>query len=212
MAPSITRAAILALALTAAAGAGAQNAPSSPPPDSPPAPVEAAPAPPATGAARTLAPNAADPSSPDEVTLAARPAVIVAGSSAWGEGFTTLKGAFDRLNEEMTKAGLKPAGRPLAVFTQTDDAGFRYEAMIPVEEGTAPNLGPDIRLGRTPEGRAVRFVHKGPYEDVDTTYETVTAYLDVKGIVVKDTFIEEYLADLTNAADPVDINIYALPR
>ena len=205
MASTIIRGAALALIL-AAAPAGAQTPPG---PAAPPAsPAQAAPA----GPARTLAPSPADPTNPDEVVLTARPTLAISGSSAWDAGFDTLKGAFARLNEELAKAGLKPAGRPLTVFTQADDAGFRYEAMIPIEEGAAPTLGADVHLARTPEGRAVRFVHKGSYDEVDTTYDTVTAFLDVKGVVVKDTFVEEYLTDLASAAEPVEINIYALPR
>lgn len=210
MASSIVRAVVLGLALGAAAQAFAQTGPA---PQSPSSPSES-PAPPAGAAGpQTLAPNSADPSSPDEVTLQARPALALSGSANWDDGFPTLKATFDRLQAELGKAGLKAAGRPLALFTQTDDAGFRFDAMIPVEEGSgAPTLSEGIRLGRTPEGAAVRFLHKGPYDDIDSTYETVTAYLDVKGVVVKDTFIEEYLNDLTNAADPVEVNIYALPK
>jgi effector-binding domain-containing protein len=42
----------------------------------------------------------------------------------------------------------------------------------------------------------LRFVHRGPYDDIDSTYETVTAYLDAKNIEVKDFFVEEYVSDL----------------
>ena len=160
-------------------------------------------------------PNQGDPANVDEVTLPAKPAAILTGKSTWEEGFANLKTSFKRIEDELTKAGIAPAGRPLAVFLQTDDTSFNYEAMIPIAqppEGRT-SLTADVRLGRTPDGRALRFAHKGPYDDIDTTYETVTAYLDAKGVVVKDAFVEEYVTDLNEASDQnLEINIFALPR
>ena len=110
---------------------------------------------------------------------------------------------------------MRPAGRPIAVFVETDDMGFRYEAMIPVEGVTSgrSSLTPEIRFGHTPEGRAYQFVHKGPYENIDSTYETITAYPDAKGIIAKDVFIEEYVTDFTDSTDDnFEINIFVQPR
>ena len=55
---------------------------------------------------------------------------------------------------------------------------------------------------RRPDGKALRFVHKEPYDEIDSTYETITAYLDAKGITVKDAFVEEYVTDLTEPTRP----------
>jgi effector-binding domain-containing protein len=165
----------------------------------------------------TLVPDAGDPVDGDEVTLPAKPAAILSGSSTWDEGFATLKKAFQRIEAELAKAGIGPAGRPVTVFTQTDDDGFRYDAMLPIDrapEDRPPNLSPDLRFGTTPSGRALRFVHRGPYDDIDSTYETVTAYLDAKNIEVKDFFVEEYVSDFTSADDDasLEINIFAIPK
>jgi effector-binding domain-containing protein len=172
-------------------------------------------APPATGSRPTLVPNAGDPVDVDEVTLPAKPVAMLSGSATWDEGFDKLKAAFGRIETELGRAGITPAGRPIAVFVQTDDNGFKFDAMIPVDRAPPdrPTLGGDVRFGTTPSGRALRFVHKGPYDDIDSTYETVTAYLDAKDIEVKDSFVEEYVTDLTSADDAsLEINIFALPK
>jgi effector-binding domain-containing protein len=163
-----------------------------------------------------LLPSPGDPVDVDEVTLPAKPSAIIAGTSTWDDGFTNLKNVFRRIEDELTRAGITPAGRPLTVFLQTDDTSFRYEAMVPV--AAAPpsrpaELPPEIRFGQTPSGRALRFVHKGPYDDIDSTYETITAYLDTKNIIAKDQFIEEYATDLTDTTDEsLEINVFALPQ
>jgi effector-binding domain-containing protein len=184
-----------------------------------PTPSIGAPAPtspPAVPDRPTLVPDAGDPVDVDEVTLPAKPAAILSGSSTWEEAFATLKKAFQRIEDELAKAGIGPAGRPVTVFTQTDDDGFRYDAMLPIDrapEDRPPNLSPDLRFGTTPSGRALRFVHRGPYDDIDSTYETVTAYLDAKNIEVKDFFVEEYVSDFTSADDAsLEINIFVLPK
>ena len=180
-----------------------------------PGQVAAQGAPPAATARPTLVPSPGDPLDVTEVTLPGKPAAVLPGESSWDEGFDNLKNAFAKIESELAKAGLRPAGRPLTVFVETDDMGFRYEAMIPVEavsEGRPP-LTPEIRFGRTPEGRAYHFVHKGPYDDIYSTYETITAYLDAKGIVAKDVFIEEYVTDFTERSDDnLEINIFVQPR
>jgi effector-binding domain-containing protein len=160
-------------------------------------------------------PTPGDPLDVAEVTLPGKPAAVLSGESTWEEGFANLKTAFAKIEAELGQAGLAPAGRPIASFVETDDAGFHYEAMIPIERAPEgrPALGADIRFGRTPEGKAYHFVHKGPYEDIDSTYETITAYLDSKGIVAKDVFIEEYVTDLTDKDDDnLEINIFVQPR
>src|ERR687897_245047 len=154
----------------------------------------AAPAPAAAGRP-TLVPTPGDPVNVDEVTLPGKPAAVLVGQSTWDDGFQNLKNAFRKIEEELTRAAIAPGGRPLTVFVETEDLGFRYEAMIPIPAAPAgrATLTPEVRFGRTPEGKALRFVHKEPYEAIDSTYETITAYLDAKGVAVKDQFVEEYV-------------------
>ncbi|HEV2558690.1 MAG TPA: GyrI-like domain-containing protein [Microvirga sp.] len=178
-------------------------------------PTAAAPAP-ALGAARpTLVPGPGDPVNVDEVTLPGKPAAVLSGQSTWEEGFQNLKNAFRKIEEELTRAGISPAGRPVTVFVETEDMGFRYDAMIPVPEAPAgqERLTPEVRYGKTPEGRHLRFVHKDAYDDIDATYETIEAYLEAKGVAVKPVFVEEYVSDLKEAKDPgLEINVFVQPE
>ena len=46
-----------------------------------------------------------------------------------------------------------------------------------------------------------------------STYETITAYLEAKNQPVKDAFLEEYVSNLDDPADPnLEINVYVQPR
>ncbi|GJE76034.1 GyrI-like domain-containing protein [Methylorubrum suomiense] len=187
-----------------------EQAPVRNPGGSDPAPI----AKPGPSALPTLVPNSGEANDVDEVTLPAKPAAILSGQTKWEDAVASLTGSFRTIEAALAKAGLKAAGRPLSVFTKTEEDGFQYEAMIPIEAAPAGGGPVDgVRFGSTPSGRALRFKHNGTYEEIDGTYETLTAYLDVKEIDVQDRFVEEYVSDLKSGSeDKLDINIYALPK
>ncbi len=184
--------------------------PTGPPPTAPP------PAGPLPQSGTTLVPPPADPSTSDEVELAPKPAAVVRGSSSWDDGYAKLTEVFAKLAADLSLAGIPVAGKPVAIFVDTDDVGFRYEALLPIEAQPATRpaaLPAEIEFGSTPSGKAIRFAHQAAYDEIDGTYEAVTAYLDSKGIEVKDAFIEEYVAFGKDAADPVlQLYIYVQPK
>lgn len=183
-----------------------------------PVPAQAGAAPAATptaSARKTLVETPGDANDVDEVSLPAKPAAILTGRAKWEEAVPSLKASFKRIEEDLAKAGIVATGRPLAVFAKTDDDGFQYDAMIPIAAMPDPKPAESdgLRFGSTPSGRALRFPHKGSYDEIDGTYETLTAYLDAKDVVVQDKFIEEYVTDLNDKSDEkLDVNIYALPK
>jgi len=164
----------------------------------------------------TLAGKGSDSSDVGEVVLAPKPVLMQSGQATWDQGFQKLSNSFKALRAEAQKSGLAVAGRPLSLFVETTDDGFRFEAMLPVaipRGGQAPSLGPDFRMGTSPAGPALRFLHQAPYDDIDSTYETITAYLEAKSIVVKDAFLEEYVSELNDPGDPnLEINVYVQPK
>src|ERR1700749_3678 len=57
--------------------------------------------------------------------------------------------------------------------------------------------------------KALKFVHRGSYDNMDNTYEAITNHLEEKKIETKDIFIEEYITDpLKTAEDKLVINVY----
>ncbi|MGO4389273.1 GyrI-like domain-containing protein [Microvirga sp. 2YAF29] len=184
----------------------AQPAPATPP---------ATPAPAQQAGRTTLFPNPSDPTGVEEGVLVSKPTIVFTGTSTWDDAFTNLKNTFAKLEDELKKAGIAPTGRPLTIFVHTDDNGFKYEAMVPIAqipEGKT-ELTPEIKFGKTPEGKSFRFVHKDAYDEIDGTYETITAYLDIKEITAKDAFIEEYVSAFTDSQDTnFEVNIYVQPK
>jgi effector-binding domain-containing protein len=145
----------------------------------------------------------------EEVTLAEKPIVYISGSGMWDSAFDTIVGGFKTVYGAMAKQGLKAAGAPMTIYTSTDDTGFQFQAAVPVE--MAPSLPPDsgITAGTSPGGKALKFVHRGSYDAMDTTYEAITNYLDEKQLEAKDLFIEQYMKDpVTTPEDDLVIEVY----
>jgi effector-binding domain-containing protein len=186
-----------------------------------PVPAKPAEAPSAANPAPT-APEGANPAAPatssegstgENVDLPARPFAYIEGKADKDEIYSAILNSLSSVKRDMDKANLAPSGRPLAIFVESDDTGFKFHAGYPLTaapEGKS-SLSDTVKIGQTPSGKAMRFEHQGAYGDIDATYDAITAYLDDKGIDAQDTFIEEYTNDVKDSDDPtLQVNIYVL--
>jgi effector-binding domain-containing protein len=226
------RLAMVALVPAAAISLGLGGALAQTPPPAPPA--ASAPATPAPAPSATPAPPPAETKSPgdipsaaqtpvpppppsavqtadpfgEQITLDPKTVVILRGTANWDSAFDTLIDSFKSLSGMLDKQGIKPSGNAMIVYTATDDTGFTYLAEIPVDQDPK-NLTKDMSMGKSPDGKALKFVHRGSYDNMDNTYEAITNHLDDKKLEAKDTFIEEYITDpLKTEEDKLVINVY----
>jgi effector-binding domain-containing protein len=211
--------ALVAIALGGAAWAQSPAPPASPTPT--PAPSASPVPPPAETKSPADTPAAAQtPATPppapvqtadpfgEVFSLESKKVVVMKGTANWDAAFDTLVDSFKALAALLDKQGIKPAGNVMIVYTSTDDTGFTFLAQIPVEQDVK-NLGKGMSMGTSPEGKALKFVHRGSYDNMDNTYEAITNHLDEKKLEAKDTFIEEYITDpLKTAEDKLVINVY----
>ncbi|SDO28466.1 GyrI-like domain-containing protein [Afipia sp. GAS231] len=194
----------------------APAASATPAPAATPAPVaspSAAPSPPPATAQTPAAPppaatvQTADPFG-EPFALEPKKVVVMKGTANWDAAFDTLIDSFKALTALLDKQGIKATGNSMIVYTSTDDTGFTFLAEIPVEQDPK-NLTKDMSISKSPEGKALKFVHRGSYDNMDNTYEAITNHLDDKKLEAKDTFIEEYITDpLKTAEDKLVINVY----
>ena len=163
-----------------------------------------------------LAPEQKDALDIDEVMLEARQVAVVSGESPSTDLMKVVPATIARMEKALSAIKIDIRGFPLALFIETREDSFRYDIMIPVEGVPTEQTsipGTDIRFGRSPAGKALRFVYKGPYSSIDTAYSSIANYLDDKGIYAQDVYIEEYLAELKNGGeDNLSINIYVQPK
>jgi len=157
------------------------------------------------------APPAATSDDPfgEEVTLVEKTIVYIAGSGMWDSAFETITNSLKTVNGAMAKLGLKANGAPMTIYTATDDTGFQFQAAVPVAQAPTMPAGSEIVVGKSPAGKALKFVHRGSYDAMDTTYEAITNYLDEKQLEARDLFVEQYMKDpVTTPEDDLVIEVY----
>ncbi len=183
------------------AGGGAVQAPAPPAVNANPAP--STPAEPGS----KPPPGVPDDASAVTLELTSRPVAFTSASAEWADGFKSVMGEIAKVNGAIKKAGLAPAGHPFALFLETDDKGFQFEAMVPLaNKPERKELSDGVKIGESPSGKAIKFLHRGAYDDIDSTYDLITAFLDEKGLESQNRFIEEYLTD---TKEPDDANLEA---
>ena len=221
-------ASVVLLLAVGAGGPAAGQAPQTPPapaPAPPAAPAPQAPAqapqpapptPPATQAPQPPAENVQRPDTlqpgdafGEQVTLPEQTIIYAVGSGQWDHAFETVVDAFKQVNAYLQKQGIKPAGPPMTIYTSTNDTSFQFWAAVPVAEAPKDKPAGNIQVGKTTPGTAYKFIHRGSYDEMDTTYDAITNFLDEKQLDAKGLFIEQYDTDpITTPADKLVVEVF----
>jgi effector-binding domain-containing protein len=145
----------------------------------------------------------------EEIKLEPKTIIYMKGNSTWDTALDTLIDAFKSVYAYLDKQGLKRAGPSMTIYTQADDTGFHFQAAVPIAEAPKEEPKGDIEVGTSPAGRALKFVHRGSYDSMDTTYEAITNYLDEKRLEAQELFVEEYATDpVTTPEDKFVVTVY----
>ncbi|MEM7353138.1 MAG: SRPBCC family protein, partial [Acidobacteriota bacterium] len=115
-------------------------------------------------------------------------------SAAIAEAFGN---AYGQIGAFMGAHGLAPAGQPIAINAAWEDESYAFDAAIPITalpEGEVP-ADSAVQIGQTYAGKVLKAVHVGPYSDLESTYEKITAYLTAYGIETADRSWDEWVSD-----------------
>ena len=64
-------------------------------------------------------------------------------------------------------------------------------------------------MGPGPSGKALKFVHRGSFDTLDSSYESILNFIDTQKLNAADLSIEEYTTDpVTTKPEDLVINIY----
>lgn len=104
----------------------------------------------------------------------------------------------------MGKAGVAPAGPPLARYYDMDmnPEDFEMETCVPVA-GEVPGEG-EVAFMVLPGGRFLSTVHRGPYDSMESTYTALFKYVKENGLEVISPTREVYLTDPSQVERPED--------
>jgi effector-binding domain-containing protein len=85
------------------------------------------------------------------------------------------------------------AGPPLAIYRDHAADGVTIDLGFPVAEAGAALQGGEVKAGSTPGGKALKVVHRGPYDQLRATYGELEAHMAMKGILMPSRSWEVYL-------------------
>lgn len=117
-----------------------------------------------------------------------------AGSQDPADLASTLASAYQEITEFMTGNQLEMSAQPMTITRAWSENGYAFDAAIPVVMRDVVLTG-SIRAGKSPSGRAVRVIYRGPYDRMMPTYEKLSAYMTVHGLREGQVSWEHYISD-----------------
>lgn len=144
----------------------------------------------------------------EAIDLSAVPALTFHGETDWDDAEKALSEAINRLYAAAAKAKLELGGAPMIEYLDTSGADFRFTGYLPLKAAPSGALPAEIKSGVTPAGKAMRFVHRGSYEELEDVYSGIDDELSTQGKTMK-RVIEEYVSDPTSTTpNQMQTNIY----
>lgn len=130
----------------------------------------------------------------EPTTLSARKIYYISGSADSSTAKAVLTDAYTRLQDFIKASGVSMQGAPLTITSEYTPSNWKFDAALPVDRNDVAPSG-DIKAGTTYAGKAVSFIHTGPYETMSDTINKAFAWLAVQGYKPTDRVIEEYVND-----------------
>lgn len=89
-----------------------------------------------------------------------------------------LRTGFESLMSFADRHSLVLNNQPRSIYTAYGPGGVSVTLALPVAAPPPPSVTePPIRVDTLPGTRALRFTHRGPYEDLARTYSRITAFM-----------------------------------
>lgn len=146
----------------------------------------------------------------EEVTMPERTLLMRTVNTSWDEAWASIVEAFKQVRADAEKLKVKVNGNPLVIYRSTADDSFEFDAALPIEAAPAtPPSEEGLRVGPARSGKALKFIYRGPFDAMDSTYELISNFIDSKKVNAEDLSIEEYISDpATTKPSEIVINIY----
>jgi effector-binding domain-containing protein len=94
----------------------------------------------------------------------------------------------------MTGNQMEMSAQPMTITRAWSESGYAFDAAIPVVMKDVVLSG-NVQAGKSPSGRAVRVIHRGPYDRMMPTYEKLSAYMTANGLREGPVSWEHYISD-----------------
>ena len=120
--------------------------------------------------------------------------VAVESSRAPGGVADSLADAYQEITTFMSENSIEILSQPMAITRSWDEENYEFDAAIPI---VAANVEPsgNVQFGKSPSGRAVRVIHKGPYDRMSPSYGKLASYMAAHGLREGRVSWEHYISN-----------------
>jgi effector-binding domain-containing protein len=113
----------------------------------------------------------------------------------------TIEKAFAELAEAIARGGVRTNGPPRAHYHYRDQHGIGFDLGFPIAaEDAAAAERAGLTTGPTLSGKAMAWLHEGPYAGLAAVYKALEQELKAKGLAGSGDVWEIYLNDPDNTA------------
>ncbi len=125
----------------------------------------------------------------------------------------TIGAAYQKVGGFMGALGLRQAAAPITINREWEDAGYVFEAAIPIDRMPESPVPPDseVQVKTTYAGKVLRVVHKGAYREMEGTYEKLFACAAAYGYERAGDPWDEYVTDPGTTPEPELLTNVFLP-
>jgi len=125
--------------------------------------------------------------------------------------------AFDELQQVTQAHAMQFAGPPRTIYNAYSPDGVEFTVVMPIAAEVSGGIGEGpVTIGEVPGGKALRFIHKGPYPKLMETYGKITEWMKTNGMLETEAdwakytpMWEEYVNDPESTpADELITQIY----
>ncbi len=121
----------------------------------------------------------------EEKTL---PSVLIAGFRMKGR-YEDIGSGFSKVGSAM---GFNIKGRPLGLFYDEEyqEDGADFEACMPIRK---EKKAKEVSVREIPGGRAFTLLHRGPYDNINLSYDKLMTHVKAQGLTIKRPSREVYI-------------------
>ncbi|HKQ62349.1 MAG TPA: SRPBCC family protein [Candidatus Polarisedimenticolaceae bacterium] len=116
----------------------------------------------------------------EAVDVEAQTVAFVAGTSSKDDPAiaAAIEAAYAQVGKFLSGRKLKPSGPPFTINTRWDQAGYGFDAAIPIAAVPQPPVGEEspVQVKRTYAGRALKVVHVGALRELPGLFDKLHAF------------------------------------
>ena len=101
--------------------------------------------------------------------------------------------AFGELQQISQAHAVQFTGPPRAIYTAYSPEGVKFTVIMPIAAEVGGIAGGPVTVGEVPGGKALRFIHKGPYPKLMETYGKITEWMTANGMLQTEADWAKYM-------------------